>query len=77
MITNTYFIVRWLNPRNGKLQTSTMQDRPTREEAEEQFQRDVGYFYDDVGIEFVEVTETVTKTGRGTHPRPGTLKKTA
>lgn len=42
----------------------------TRAEAEKQLQEDKAYFYNDIRIELVEVTETVIETTHGNNQRP-------
>lgn len=64
----SHFIVRWKHPNQGWI-TSTMPDRPTKEGATEQLARDVVYFYNDIEIQLVEVTETVIETRRGSSER--------
>lgn len=64
----SYFLTRWKHKEKGWL-TSTMENKPTKEQAEKQLKQDVNYFYDDIQIELVEVTERVIQTVRGSNQR--------
>lgn len=75
MCTTTYYLVRWTNPRSGKVQTSTQLEQPTLEQAKEQLAADVGYFYDDIEITLSKVTELVIETVHGSNRRPGNKTK--
>jgi hypothetical protein len=65
----TYYLVRWKHP-DGRWITSTMGDRVDLAYAKEQLKRDIDYFYTDIEIELVAITEEVVSTHKGSQPRP-------
>lgn len=64
-----YYIVEWQHSEKGWMK-STLGPKPTKEEAEEQLKRDIGYFYNNIEIRLVKVTEEVVKTVKGSQERP-------
>lgn len=64
-----YYIVRWYDNQKKVWYKSTMQDYPTAEQAEEQLKADRAYFYNDIQIELVEVTERVMQVVPGNNKR--------
>jgi hypothetical protein len=63
-----HYITRWKHPEKGWL-TSTMPKRPTLEQAQKQFDHDRDYFYDDIEIQLVKVSEEIITTGKGLSKR--------
>lgn len=68
----TYFKTQWLHPdpKTGWVRSSTFNDNLTREQAEDQLQRDINYFYSDIELRIVEVVETVVTSTKGSKERP-------
>jgi hypothetical protein len=70
MTTKIYYYTRWKAAKSENwYKSTTFSDEPTYEQAKEQLQNDMTYFYDDVVIELVKVTETVEVTTKGTQKR--------
>ena len=71
MSSNTihYYIVRWKHPEKGWI-TSTF-NKASKEQAEAQMERDVNYFYSDIPVQLVKVTERVITEMRGLQDRKG------
>jgi hypothetical protein len=63
-MSEEYYVSRWKHPDKGWLK-STMQKQPTLEQAQRQYDQDRNYFYDDVEIQLVKVTEEIVATGAG------------
>ena len=62
-----HYITRWRAPNNPYRGTSERSS--TMEAAEKQLKDDIDYFYDNIEIQLVEVTEKVIKTAKGSHPK--------
>ena len=72
MTTETHYLVRWADPKEGRWRTTTCGE-PTEAEAFAQFAADVAYFYDDIEIQLVRVELTVLQEARGANKRPKTI----
>lgn len=66
---SVYYITRWFNYEKRLWCISTMGKEPSLEQAEEQLEYDISYFYSDIPIEMVRVEETVIKTVNGSQKR--------
>lgn len=63
-----HWIVRWHHP-DGRWLVTTLGAKPTEADARAQLRDDIGYFYDDIEIHLIEVTETVVETVWGSNKR--------
>lgn len=70
-MTETYYITRWKgqDPKD-EWHTSSMGRKLTEAQAREQLTNDIGYFYRDIEIQVVRVTEEVMEIHHGSQPRP-------
>lgn len=64
-----YYITRWKHPEKGWI-NSCYSRTPTKEEAEKQLEADKNYFYNDIEINLVRVTEEIITVANGRNERP-------
>lgn len=69
-----HHIVQWRPPGGGDWIRSTLEDRPTEEQARRQLASDVGYFYSDIEVRLVRVTEEVVEEHHGSNERPADMR---
>jgi hypothetical protein len=73
--TRMYYRTRWKHPQRGWIE-STAEEEATEAQAQQQLNRDIDYFFDDIEIEMVRISETVIKRLRGSRgPRYKTYRK--
>lgn len=65
-----YYTVRWKDPRDGVWHDSCLNSENTLARAEEQLKRDKAYFYSDIQIVLVKISEVVEQTVYGVNQRP-------
>lgn len=63
-----YYITRWKHPEKGWI-NSCYSQTPTKEEAEKQLEADKNYFYNDIEINLVRVTEEIITVVNGRNER--------
>ena len=71
-MTETHYLVRWVDPKEGRWRTST-HGQPTEAQAFAWFAMEVSERYDDIEVQLVRVELTVLQEARGANQRPKTI----